>query len=384
VITKAWASLLVIVASFTPSTGNAHAASSGCPSRLVQWPSPNPGGSSNVVDVVATPQGTSWAVGFTVPSMGGSETVALHEREGVWRRVRTPDPNPVSNRFDAVDGLADDDAWAVGSRQTGDDGTLVEHWNGTSWRVVPSPSPPDSFSSFDSVSVASSTDVWAVGSAQAFSGGSVRTLIEHWDGTRWRIVPSPNSGDYNFLLDVSARSATDAWAVGIFYDSTGAHNLVVHWDGRRWGAVAVPSPGLEDNTLESVVALRRNDAWTVGFAADQGVSSRRPTTLHWDGAAWSMVPSPVLSGQLNSVAAPSSGKLWAVGYREDPPTTLAERWDGSRWRVIGSANRSGDSFDNLFGVTAGSNRDSVWAVGSTATTQSTLRSLIERPCHAGE
>jgi hypothetical protein len=40
--------------------------------------------------------------------------------------------------------------------------------------------------------------------------------------------------------------------------------------------VQAPSPGHEDTTLESVLALGRRDVWAVGYAADQGVSSRRP------------------------------------------------------------------------------------------------------------
>jgi hypothetical protein len=251
------------------------------------------------------------------------------------------------------------------------------------WSVVPSPSPHHRFSWLDGVSVASESDAWAVGASQSYSGSSTKSLIEHWDGRRWAIVPSPNPGDYNFLLDVSARSATDAWAVGSSYDAAGAHNLVMHWDGAKWATVRAPSPGQEDNTLESVITLDPHDAWAVGNSADHGVSSRTPTTLHWDGNTWDLVRSPALSGQLNDVAAERNGRLWAVGYREVPPKTLVERWDGSVWRVVSSEDPSGSEFGGLFGVAVGRGSGTTWAVGSAATTGSALRTLIERPCREG-
>jgi hypothetical protein len=270
--------------------------------------------------------------------------------------------------------------WAVGSRQTGDDGTLTEHWDGTRWSVVPSPSIPNSFSSLDGVSVASPTDGWAVGSAQNLVGTHTRALIEHWNGRRWSIVPSPDPGDYNFLSDVSARSADDAWAVGSTYDADGPHTLVLHWDGVSWTAVDAPSPGIEDDTLESVVALGRREAWAVGYSADDGVSSRVPLTLRWDGIAWRTVQSPSLSGQLTSVTAAPGGSLWAAGYREVPATSLVERWDGSAWHVVPSQSVQGAVDTTLFGISVDATGRTAWAVGSVARWDGTLRAVTERPC----
>jgi hypothetical protein len=43
---------------------------------------------------------------------------------------------------------------------------------------------------FRSIKANSPTDVWAVGSRfNAAVSGSGTTLIEHWNGTSWRIVP---------------------------------------------------------------------------------------------------------------------------------------------------------------------------------------------------
>ncbi len=86
-----------------------------------------------------------------------------------------------------ADVLSSTDAWAVGYGN----GTMAIHWDGSSWRNVPTPDPPSPSSRFNGVTAASSSDVWAVGDASQ-DASHIRTLIEHWDGSRWTIVPSPD------------------------------------------------------------------------------------------------------------------------------------------------------------------------------------------------
>jgi hypothetical protein len=64
--------------------------------------------------------------------------------------------------------------------------TLVQHWNGTTWDVVPSPSPSASQDELLGVAMLSSSYAWAVG----YQGD--KTLIERWNGTAWTVQPSPN------------------------------------------------------------------------------------------------------------------------------------------------------------------------------------------------
>jgi hypothetical protein len=55
-------------------------------------------------------------------------------------------PNPnfgTFNRFFGVAAVSSNDVWAVGVTSNGGlSATLVEHWNGTSWTVIPSPNLP--------------------------------------------------------------------------------------------------------------------------------------------------------------------------------------------------------------------------------------------------
>ncbi len=81
------------------------------------------------------------------------------------------------------------------------------------------------------VAATSDSNAWAVGT---YSHGSVgRTLIVRWDGSSWKIVPSPSPGGRpgeSVLTGVAASGACSAWAVG-YYDSAAvpAQTLALHW-----------------------------------------------------------------------------------------------------------------------------------------------------------
>src|SRR5207248_7564803 len=121
------------------------------------------------------------------------------------------------NYLQGVAAVSSKNVWAVGFYMSSNGGwrqPLIEHWNGTAWSIVPIPN-PSSDSRLYGVAAVSSNDIWAVGYYWDDDHISIHTLVEHWDGTAWSIVPSPNpvSGDYSQLHGVAA-SGTDVWAVG--------------------------------------------------------------------------------------------------------------------------------------------------------------------------
>ena len=88
-------------------------------------------------------------------------------------------------------------------------------------RTVISPSAGNYTSNLHAISASGASDVWAVG--EYFNGAVNQTLIERWDGTVWKIVPSPNEGsvnDSNRLRGVVALSPANAWAVGDYDDGS--------------------------------------------------------------------------------------------------------------------------------------------------------------------
>ena len=101
-----------------------------------------------------------------------------------------PSPNAgLALSLRGVTALSASDIWAVGdslSNRSGGRQTLIEHWNGSTWSIVPSPTNPGAVSSeLSGVTALSASDVWALG------GVGNGTLIEHWNGTRWSVVKSP-------------------------------------------------------------------------------------------------------------------------------------------------------------------------------------------------
>lgn len=92
------------------------------------------------------------------------------------------------------------------------------------------------------VAAVSATDVWAVGYYYNSSSQAV-TLIEHWNGTSWSVVKSPNIGSgANDLYSVAATSATGVRAVGGYYYNSKKEFLTLteRWNGTKWSVVKSP------------------------------------------------------------------------------------------------------------------------------------------------
>ena len=179
------------------------------------------------------------------------------------------------------------------------------------WTSTLPPSPGAGDNQFFGVTALSACDVWAVGNYRAVSTGPLLSLAEHWNGTAWKVVPTPNPGtSTNFLRAVSAFSASDVGAVGHADNST----LILHWNGTAWVRSPSPSPGVS-NDLNGVDAVSATSAWAVGEASDSG-STQTTLILRWNGTAWKLVPSPS-PGAVNAlagVATTSATDVWAAGF----------------------------------------------------------------------
>src|SRR5947209_5075930 len=124
--------------------------------------------------------------------------------------------------------------------------------------------------------------MWAVGFYA--NNGAAQTLVEHWDGNTWSVVPSPNAGtNLNKLQGISALTANDVWAVGFyFYSNAGIEQtLVEHWDGTAWSVVPSPNVGTNLNRLYGVAAVSSNDIWAGGYFYYYYGDSLRPLTEHY-------------------------------------------------------------------------------------------------------
>lgn len=232
----------------------------------------------------------------------------------------------------------------------------------TCWSVVPAPNVPGYGAALRAVAGSSDNDLWAVG--WFLENNSRHNLTLHWNGLSWARVPVPdvvNTGDnsVNGLYGVAAIAPNDVWAVGYAVSlSTPYQTVTLHWDGKAWQVV--PSPNLTRpgsyNALNAVVAISSNDVWAVGGApVDLGVDGRA-LLMHWNGSAWQLFPEPpeVINWFTTSrfgVAARASNDVWAVGQFS------AWYWDGSTWSVPG-----GFGGQNLLGISAGGG--ALWSAGT--------------------
>jgi len=76
------------------------------------------------------------------------------------------------------------------------------------------------------VKATASDDVWAVGSH--LKDGSTKTLIEHWNGSSWKVVGSPNGGGNTTLLGVASSGPNNSFAVGFVGIQSKARTFVAH------------------------------------------------------------------------------------------------------------------------------------------------------------
>jgi hypothetical protein len=338
---------------------------------------------NQLYDVTAISSSNAWAVGrhYYAESPGPESTLAEHWNGTAWKVVATPNAADVvngttsnqGNRLNAITAISASNIWAVGAHGTIGENpeasfvpakTLVEHWNGTAWKIIRSPNVGTVWNELNGLVAFSASNIWAVGkySNGPLDGHHDRPFAVHWNGTVWKTVAVPSYGTSSRLYGVAKVPGTSKlWAVGEYErvdTSTGAQTggaLIEKWNGSSWSVAATTSNW---EKLNSVTAISSSSAFAVG-----------DSVMRWNGTSWSVMPNALPANdsyaiELEAVTRAANGTLWAAGWRNDPQTlsysTLIERWDGSTWSVVPSADR-GRSL--LYGIVKVPNLTRVWAVG---------------------
>jgi hypothetical protein len=175
----------------------------------------------------------------------------------------------------------------------------------------------------------------------------------------WIIQPVP-AVNPTTLVAVSCSSSTACMAVGNIGLIEYTVPLAARWYGGSWILQSpVMPPGASSAELDGVSCVSVTDCVAVGMSnyqfpvAGGMVTGDGPLAEHWDGLAWTIMPTPNPSAigasrpsppdaRLLGVSCASSTSCTAVGYytkhsRRMPynssSPTLAERWDGTRWTV---------------------------------------------------
>lgn len=324
---------------------------------------------------------TGWcaAVGRYTPSNRG-EPVALAERWNGrnWMVASAQNPRRAwSSSLAAVSCTSSRACVAVGDYSFGKGcgsyasvpcsaHAIAEVWNGESWKLMPVPlsALASQGGSLSGVSCATARFCVAVGGYEYGSGCTNyygqgpcnrRTIIERWNGKRWRDLPTP--AGIGALSAVSCSSSRACIAVGgpncfamgggsVCSGSGGAP--AERWNGRGWSLEAVP--GGITTALNGVSCVSARSCTAVGnyappSAPDGPPGGRVPLDEQWNGATWTVEqttfrpPSSVApQAYLDGVSCSSPRLCFAVGHDQESGTTLAERWDGATWTVQPSPN----------------------------------------------
>jgi hypothetical protein len=237
---------------------------------------------------------------------------------------------------------------AVGetSNASGTDLPLAESWNGTIWKITPTPNPAGSADTeLNAVSCTSSTSCTAVG-LHVNGSETGLTLAEVWNGTAWSIQTTPKpAGSTNSALDaVSCASASACTAVGDAYNGQGTEvTLAESWNGKTWSVEATPNPaGAASTLLTGVSCPSPTTCFAVG--SDYSSNTESVTTLGeaWNGKSWAIEPTPDPKGAtdsvLTAVSCTSSTACTAVG--DSSEVALAERYNGKTWTIQSIPNPS--------------------------------------------
>jgi hypothetical protein len=117
-------------------------------------------------------------------------------------------------------------------------------------------------------------NVWASG---YLDGGDGRIpYVLHWDGTAWTLTKTPTLGGTE-LFGIASLSATDIWVSGSDFSVTGLGlSVVEHFDGTSWSVVPFLHPGQDagvpNDTLSAIASAQPHTLFTIGSlqVPDQG------------------------------------------------------------------------------------------------------------------
>jgi hypothetical protein len=238
-------------------------------------------------------------------------------------------------------------------------------WHGSRWSRTPLPQPVGAVGSqITGLSCSTPTSCIAVG-YYLTTPGAGGGLVEQWNGTGWADLVALS------MDAVSCVTPTACTAVGRIV-SLGYESVVVaRWGGTSWIPLATLASGdSRDASYRplNISCVRTRCMVAGGFGDDVG--DVFPVVWDWNGSRWAGVPTPPLGGgygsaesyYFDSVSCAGRGPCTAVGATPGY-LNLAERWNGTAWRLQTTPNLVGVFFSYLAGVSCADGRHCI-AVGN--------------------
>jgi hypothetical protein len=201
------------------------------------------------------------------------------------------------------------------------------------WKMQAPPEPAGTTDqAFGAVSCSSSSACLAI-AINDFPRGFGQ-FAETWNGSHWtvRTVPGGNSTDE--LQGVKCRSAQWCMAVGTKASGNDFVPVADRWNGSAWTPTKAPAPAGATNSDLGAVACSGTTACTAIGETAKGKAAPTLLAERWNGSAWKIqsVPAPTGGGGLlNAVACPAARACRAVG--DDNKGLFSEVWNGSSWAI---------------------------------------------------
>jgi hypothetical protein len=185
-------------------------------------------------------------------------------------------------------------------------------------------------------------------------------LTEQWNGTEWKVLTTPNPAgtEESYLQGVSCTSSEACTATGGYYNSEGKLlSLAERWNGTEWKIQTTPSPTGALSTVLHVVSCKSSTECTAVGRYEDSEDVFLALAERWNGTEWKVqtVPNPTGTKEslFKGVSCTSSTFCSADGWyvnSSDDTVTLAESWNGTEWKVQTTPNEAGATASKLSGV----------------------------------
>jgi hypothetical protein len=288
------------------------------------------------------------AVGAWYPSSAIYQTLIETWNGSSWTIVPSPDTSTSqSNLLSAVSCSSADACTAVGYSSGGSANIstgrpLIETWNGSGWSIATSAATASGSDVLNAVSCVSPSFCMAAGVAQLASPTNPDnvTFIEEWNGQAWSVVSSldpsnPPRSPFDTINGISCSSSTDCFAVGYGLGTVAIQTLIEHWDGSAWSLISSPNSATNaSNELTAVTCSSSSSCVAVGEGyAGAGGEPYAALIEQWNGSAWTIVPGAPTSTTndlVTGVTCPVVGACVAVGLSGTADTLVETTAPGYR------------------------------------------------------
>jgi hypothetical protein len=230
----------------------------------------------------------------------------------------------------------------------------------SSWLLQTTPNVTGSIESFLGRVSCSSSTAWTAVGEYVTAGDEVYAFAERWNGTAWSVqsTPSPAGAEESYLQGVSCTSSTACTATGGYYNSEGKLvSLAESWNGTEWKIQTVPSPSGAKSSVLHVVSCKSSTECTAVGRYENSEGIYLALAERWNGTEWKVqtVPNPTGTKEslFKGVSCTSSTACTADGWyvnSSGATVTLAESWNGTEWKVQTTPNETGATSSKLSGI----------------------------------